>query len=119
MGIPSKPEMHKGCCILHETKYNYSLRSVIGQEDESKVTKWTCFNKQVRDMFLCLWMISRKMVDHTNIGRAIGRLLDIVYVLSSSMTDSIRSTNSFFHTSMEVHPGPDYRYLLIHSQIHS
>ena len=37
---------HKGCCMLNATEYNYKLRSVIGREDESKVTKWTWFNKR-------------------------------------------------------------------------
>ena len=50
-------------------------------------------------------MISWKLVDHTKIGRAIGRLLDLVYAPSASMRDSIGSTTSFFHTSMVVHPG--------------
>ena len=44
---------HKGCCIMNANKYNYKLRSVIGREDEYEVTKWTWFNKQVYDMFLC------------------------------------------------------------------
>ena len=48
--------------------------------------------------------ISRKLVDHTNIGTAIGRLLDVVYVPSISMRDSIGSTTLFFHTSMVAHP---------------
>ena len=30
---------HKGCCVLNTTGYNYKLRSVIGQEDDSKVKK--------------------------------------------------------------------------------
>ena len=51
---------HKGCCVLNANEYNYNLRSVIGQEFESKVTKWTCFNKQVRDTLLCSWMISQR-----------------------------------------------------------
>ena len=50
-------------------------------------------------------MISRKLVDHTNIGRAIGCLLDLVYAPSAEMKDSVRSTTSLFHTSMAVHPG--------------
>ena len=98
---------HKGCCVLNTTDYNYKLRSVIGREDDSKVTKWTWFNKQARDTFLCSWMISRNLVDHTNIGRAIGRILDMVYAPSVSMRDSIGSATSFFHTSMVVHPGSD------------
>ena len=52
-------------------------------------------------------MISRKLVDHTNIGRAIGRILDMVYAPSVSMRDSIGSTSLFFHTLMVVHPGSD------------
>ena len=58
---------HKRCCELNTTEYNYKVRRVMGREDESKVTKWTWFNKQVHDTFLCLWMISQKLVDHTNI----------------------------------------------------
>ena len=98
---------HKGCCMLNANEYNYKLRSIIGQEDESKVTNWTWSNKQVRNTLLCLWMISRKLVDHTNIGRAIGRLLDLVYASSAGMRDSVGSTTSFFHTSMVVHPESD------------
>ena len=30
---------HKGCCILGANESNYKLRSVIGREDEPKVTK--------------------------------------------------------------------------------
>ena len=52
-------------------------------------------------------MISRKLVDHTNIRRAIGRLLDVVYAPSASMMESIGSTTSFFHTSMVMNPGSD------------
>ena len=44
---------HKEYCVLNTTDYNYKLRSVIGREDESKVTKWTRFNKKLRDTFLC------------------------------------------------------------------
>ena len=90
---------------------------MIGQEDESKVIKWTWFNKQVQDTFLYSWMISRKLVDHTNIGRAIGCLLDLVYVSSTSMRDSIGSTTSFFHTSMVVNPGSN-QHLRIRKFIH-
>ena len=32
---------HNGCCMLNANEYNYKVRSVIGQEDESKVTNWT------------------------------------------------------------------------------
>ena len=98
---------HKGCCMKNAIKYNYELRSVIGQEDESKVIKWTWFNKQVRDTLLCSWMISRKLVDHINIRRAIGRLLNLLYAPSAEMRDSVGSTTSFFYTSTVVHPGSD------------
>ena len=107
----------KGYCLLNANEYNYKLRSVIGRGDESKVTKWTWFNKQVRDTLLCSWMISRKLVDYTNIGRAIGRLLDLVYAPSAGMRDSVGSTTSFFHTSMVVHPGSN-DHLRIRKFIH-
>ena len=71
----------------------------------------------MRDTFLCSWMISRKLVDHTNIGRAIGRVLDMVYVPSVSMRDIIGSATSFFHTSMVVFPRSD-DHLLIRKFIH-
>ena len=90
---------------------------MIGREDDSKFTKWTWFNKQVCDTFLCSWMISRKLVDHTNIGRVISRILDKVYTPSMSTRDSIGSTTSFFHTSMVLHPGSDY-HLRIPKIIH-
>ena len=98
---------HKGCSMLTAKDYNYKLRSVIGREDNSSVTKWTWFNKQVRDTFLCSWMISQKLVDHTNIGRAIGQLLDVVYAPSVPMRESIGTTTSFFHTSKVENPGSD------------
>ena len=44
---------HKGCYLLDANEYNYKLRSVIEQEDESKLKKWTWFNKQVHDTLLC------------------------------------------------------------------
>ena len=109
--------IHKGCSVLKATDYNYKLRSVIGREDDSKVMKWTWFDKQVCDTFLCSWMISRSLVDLSNIGRAIGRLLDVVYALSASTRESIESTTSFFHTSMVVNPGSD-DHLRIRKFIH-
>ena len=42
---------HKSCSVLKATDYNYKLRSVIGREDNSSVTKLTWFNKLVRDTF--------------------------------------------------------------------
>ena len=86
----------RGCCVLDTTGYNYKVRSVIRRENDSKVTKWTWFNKQVCHTFLCSWMISQKLVDHTNMGRAIGCILNKVYAPSVSMRDSIGSTTSFF-----------------------
>ena len=90
---------------------------MIGQEHDSKVMKWTWFNKQGFDTFLCSWMISRKLVDHTNIGRAIGHILDNVYAPSVSMRDNIESATSFFHTLMVLHPESD-DHLRIHKFIH-
>ena len=75
------------------------------------------FNIQLCDIFLCSWMISWTLVDHTNIGRDIGCILDTVYAPSVSMRDSIRSETSFFHTSMVVQPGLD-DHLCIHRFIH-
>ena len=108
---------HKGCCLLNTNEYNYKLRSVIGREDESKVTKWTWFNKQVRDTLFCSWMISRQLVDGSNIGRAIGRLFDLVYALSAEMRNSVGSTTSFFHTSVVVNTGL-HNHLYIRKFIH-
>ena len=62
---------HKGCSMLKATDYYYKLRSVVGREDNCNVMKWTWFNQQVRDTFLCSWIISRSLVDFSNIGRAI------------------------------------------------
>ena len=53
----------------------------------------------------CSWMISRKLVDSTNIGRAIGRLLDLLYAPSAGMRNSVGSTTPFFHISMVVYLG--------------
>ena len=48
--LPSNSDLlctntHKGYFALNVNEYSYKLRSVIGQEDESKVTKWLWFNK--------------------------------------------------------------------------
>ena len=108
---------HKGCCLLNANEYNYKLRSVIGQEDVSKVTKWTWFNKQVHDTLFCSWMISRMLVDGLNIRRAIGHLLDLVYEPSVGMRNSVRSTTSFYHTSIVVNSGSN-DHLRIRKFIH-
>ena len=62
-------------------------------------------------------IISRKLVDNTNIGRSIGPLLGLICAPSASMRDSIRSTTSLFHTSMVVHPESD-GHLSIRKFIH-
>ena len=62
-------------------------------------------------------MISQKLVDGTNIGRAIGRLLDLVYAPSVEMRNIVGSTTSFFHTSMVVNPGSN-DHLRIRKFIH-
>ena len=62
-------------------------------------------------------MISRKLVDYTDMGRAIGCILDKVYAPSMSIRDSIGSATSFFHTSMVLHPGSD-DHLRIRKFIH-
>ena len=49
-------------------------------------------------------LILRKLVNHTNIGRVIGRILDMLYAPFVSMRDSFESATLFFHTSMVVHP---------------
>ena len=98
---------HEGCCMINTMDYNYKLRSVLGREDShtNMTWTWTWFNQQVRDTFLCSWMISRSLVDYSNMGSAIGRILDKVYAPSVSMIDSVGSKTSFFHTSMVLHPG--------------
>ena len=98
---------HKGCSVLKAMDYNYKLKSAIGREHNSSVKKWTWLNNQVCDTFLCSWMISRALIDFTNIGRAIGLILDMVNAPFVSMRESIGSTTSFFHTSMVVNPGSD------------
>ena len=75
------------------------------------------FNKQVHDTLLYSWMISPKLVDHTNIKTIIGRLLNLVYTPSAGMRDSVGSTTLFFHTSMVVHPGSN-DHLRIRKFIH-
>ena len=62
-------------------------------------------------------MILQKLIDHKNIGRAIGRIIDMVYAPSVSMRESIGSVTSFFHTLMVVHSGSDDD-LRIHQFIH-
>ena len=84
-----QPNTHKGCCMLDTTDYNCKLRSVLGREDDFIVMKWTCFNKQMFDTILCSWMISRALIDYTDMKRVIHRILDKMYAPSVSMKDSI------------------------------
>ena len=105
--LPSNPDhlktnTHRGSCLLNANEYKSKLRSVIGQKHASKVTKWTWFNQQVRDTLFCSWMVSLKLVNGLNIGKAIGRLLDMVYPPSARMRNSVGSITLFFHTSMVV-----------------
>ena len=62
-------------------------------------------------------MVSRQLVGGSNIGRVIGRLLDLVYAPSAGMGSSVGSTTSFFHTSMVVNTGTN-DLLRIHKFIH-
>ena len=84
--------------------YNYKLMSMIGREDDFITNNWTWFDAQVCNTFLWSWMISRALVDYTDMGRIIGRILDNVYAPSVSMKDSIGSIISCFHASIVVHP---------------
>ena len=96
---------HKECCLLNANEYKDKLRNVIGQEYVSEVTKWTWFNQQVRDKLFCSWRVSQKLVGGSNIGRVIGRLLNLVYAPSVGIRNSVGSTTSFFHTSIVVNFG--------------
>ena len=71
----------------------------------------------MRDAFLCSWMISRALIDYTDMRRAIDRILDKVYAPSVSIRDSIGSTTSLYHTSMVLHPRFD-DHLRIRKFIH-
>ena len=120
--LPSNSDLlhtntHKGCCLLNANEYNDKLRSVIGQEYVSEVTKWIWFNQQVRHTLSCSWMVSQKLVDGSNIRRVIESLLDLVYAPSAGMRNSVGFTTSFFHTSMVVNSGSN-DHLHIHTFIH-
>ena len=62
-------------------------------------------------------MISRKLVDDSNIGRSIGRLLDLVYAPLAGMRNNVGSTTSFFHISMVMNSGSN-DHLRIRKFIH-
>ena len=62
-------------------------------------------DKQVRVTFLWSWMISRALVDYTDMRRIIVYILDNIYAPCVSMSNSIGSITSISHTSMVLHPG--------------
>ena len=97
--------LHMGSYVIHTLDYNYKLRSVIGWEDDFTTNKWKWFDTQVHDIFLWSWMISRSLVDYTDMGRIIGCILDNEDARSVSLRDSIGFITSYFHTSMIIHPG--------------
>ena len=51
------------------------ISAVIGQGDDVTANKWKWFDTQLRDTFLWSWMISQALVDYTNMGRIIDRIL--------------------------------------------
>ena len=92
--------------MINALDYNHKLRSVIGREDDFTANKWKWFDTQVRNTFLWSWMISRALVDYTDMGRIIGCILDDLHAPYVSMNGSIGSITPYFHTSMVVHQGP-------------
>ena len=90
---------------------------MVWQEDDFIANKRTWFDTQVRVTFLWSWIMSRALVDYTDIGRIIGCILDDVQAPYVSMNDSVRNIISYFHTSMVVHPG-SYDHFWIHNLIH-
>ena len=52
-------------------------------------------------------MISRALVDYTEMERAISHILDEIYAPFVLMRNHIGVLTSFFHTSMVLHPGSD------------
>ena len=57
------------------------------------------------------------MVDYTDMGSIIGRILDDVQAPHVSMNNSIGTITSYFHTLMVVHLGSN-DHLRIHNLIH-
>ena len=103
--------------MMNAIDYKYKLKSLIGQEDDFTVNKRTKFDKQVCTRFLLSWIISRVLVDYTDVGRIIGRILDDVHTPHVSMNNSIWSITSYFYASMVVHPVSN-DHLLILNLIH-
>ena len=97
--------------------FKYKLRSMIGREDDFTTNKRTRFDKQVHTTSLWSWMISQVLVDYTDMGRIIGRILDNILAPYVSMNNSIGSITTYFHTSMIVNPGSN-NHLRILNLIH-
>ena len=109
--------LYLGSYVMNTFDYNYKLKSVIGQENDFTTNKWKWFDTQVCDTFLWSCLISRSLVDYTNMSGIISRILDNVCVLSMPTKDSIGSITSHFCTSMVVPPRSN-DHLRIHNLIY-
>ena len=81
-----------GSSLTNTMDYNlyYKLMSVIGREHDFTANKWKCFDIQVRATLLWTWMISRALVDYTDMGRIVSGILDNVqapYVSMKTVSD--------------------------------
>ena len=106
-----------GSYVTNAIDYNYKLRSMIEQEHNFTANKWTWFDTQVCVTFLWSWVISRALVDYTDMGRFIGCILEDVQAPYVSMNNSIKTITLYFHTSMVVHPESN-DHLWIRNLIH-
>ena len=113
------PYVVMGSCLMNVMDYNfnYKLRSVVGWEDDFTANKWMWLDLQVRATLLWTWVISQALVDYTDMGRTIGRLLDDVQEPYVSANNSDGTITSYSHTSMVVHPGSN-DHLRIRNLIH-
>ena len=93
------------------------LNDRSGRKDNLTVNKWTRFDKHVCTIFFWSWMISRVLVDYTDIEKFIGHILDDVQAPHVSMNNNIRSITSYLHTSIVVHSGSN-NYLRLRNLIH-
>ena len=75
------------------------------------------FDTQVCDRFLWSLMISRALIDYTDIEKIIGCILDNLYESSVSIKDNIGSKTSYFYTSIVVDQGSN-DHLQINNLIH-
>ena len=108
---------HMGSCVTNGMYPNYKLWSVIGRKDIFTVNERTWSDTQACATCLWSWMISRALVDYTNIGRINGCILDDVQAPYVSMNDSIGTIASYFHILTVVHPGSN-DHLQIRNLIH-